>query len=93
MILAASCSCIQTRTWDSPLPLLSWTSHSRLYHRAFQLSQELFQLEWILEKTLGERPGDHLELWTAPLDPQQDVSPPGGGRLGPDIKGPVRLVL
>lgn len=27
----------------------------------------------------GERAGDHPELRT-PLDPQQDASPPGGGR-------------
>lgn len=36
----------------------------------------------------GKAWGPSRELRT-PLDPQQDVSPPGGGRLGPDIKGPV----
>lgn len=87
----------------APWPLWASESPSGLYHRGLGQAVMVFPPPALPGAVvpagveLGEhmrwaRPGDRLSL-TPLLILSKDASSRGGGRIGPDIKGPARLVL
>lgn len=86
----------------APCPLWASVSSSGLYHRGLWPdcdgptgpSRSLpSQLEWSQGSTWGEGEAWGPSQRDSPLIRSKDASPQGGGRLGPDIKGPAPLAL